>query len=64
MLTMETKSQNTIPTGNGNKTLDPGGNNAAKHWISKHPYLLFCILLCYQTLLHFIAAFCYVYTML
>ncbi|KAI5593611.1 hypothetical protein BDE02_03G025200 [Populus trichocarpa] len=28
MLTMETKSQNTIPTGNGNKPLDPGGNNA------------------------------------
>jgi len=28
---METKSQNTIPTGNGNKPLDPGGNNAAKH---------------------------------
>ncbi|XP_011014848.1 PREDICTED: mediator of RNA polymerase II transcription subunit 15a-like isoform X1 [Populus euphratica] len=28
MLTMETKSQNTIPTGNDNKPLDPGGNNA------------------------------------
>ncbi|XP_061981773.1 mediator of RNA polymerase II transcription subunit 15a-like isoform X2 [Populus nigra] len=28
MLTMETKSQNTIPAGNGNKPLDPGGNNA------------------------------------
>uniref|UniRef100_A0A2K2B0P6 Mediator complex subunit 15 KIX domain-containing protein n=1 Tax=Populus trichocarpa TaxID=3694 RepID=A0A2K2B0P6_POPTR len=28
MLTMETKSQNTIPTGNGNKTLDPGASHS------------------------------------
>ncbi|KAF9670548.1 hypothetical protein SADUNF_Sadunf13G0080500 [Salix dunnii] len=31
MLTMESKSQNTIRTANVNKPLDPGGNNAAKH---------------------------------
>eukprot|EP00258_Populus_trichocarpa_P032030 XP_024448049.1 mediator of RNA polymerase II transcription subunit 15a isoform X4 [Populus trichocarpa] len=28
MLTMETKSQNTIPTGNGNKPLDPGASHS------------------------------------
>ncbi|XP_011044888.1 PREDICTED: mediator of RNA polymerase II transcription subunit 15a-like isoform X2 [Populus euphratica] len=28
MLTMETKSQNTISTGNGNKTLDPGASHS------------------------------------
>jgi len=56
---MENKSQSTIPnslppnsTGSGNKPLDPGGNNAAKHWISKH--LSFCFNFCVIKLFYFL----------